>query len=173
MNIDEWEKEIELAIQLCDLQYRPTYSEIIMKSYKSVDKEKEKPLVVDVRIAMERYFWNKVCKGETFGEIGRIEKQFCKSVEQNYGLSTGPFIDLARTYWTFKVETDDLSLEYSHLCLFQALLAVDINVRQLFFPTSGPVSVPRILRRSEQKQYLKQFAPSLDIKRFLKENPML
>ena len=120
------------------------------------------------------YFFKKAAHGETFGPLSRIEERFGKSLEENYGLSEGPFINVAKTYWTYKLELGDLSAEYSNVVLYTFLSEFEVNIASVFFPTQGPVGGPSVSQRKEmQRQLLQRFAPEIDIERFLSENPAL
>ncbi len=168
MDIEAWEHEFEQAFRLCDLDYRPTYSAIALHKL-----EQDKKLAVDMKIAMERYFWRRVCDRRPFGNMRRVTERFGKPVEENYGVSSGPFIDLAACYWTFQTEMQDLLPTYFETWLAQALLGVEYQIRILFFPTQGPLTMPRKVRKAAQRDYLSQAAPSFDVERCLKDNPML
>jgi hypothetical protein len=142
MDIGQWESEIEKALRHCNLEYQPTYRAIALRKL-----DAHKPLAADMMIAMERYFWTRVCAREVFGPTQRVAQKFGKSLEDNYGLQSGPFMDLARTYWTYKVELQDILPMHYDTWLAQALIAVEFNIAQLFFPTPGPISMPKRMRR--------------------------
>jgi hypothetical protein len=168
MDIEAWEHEFEQAFNLCDLDCRPTYSAISLRKL-----EQDKNLAVDMKIAMERYFWKRVCDRKPFGVTHRVTEQFGKSIEENYGMKSGPFMDLAVCYWTFKIEMQDVLPASFETWLAQALIGVEHQIRVLFFPTPGPLSMPRRFRKAAQRDYLQQAAPGFDIERCLKDNPML
>lgn len=168
MKMEAWEHEFEQAFRLCNLEYRPMYSAIALQKL-----EQDKKLAVDMKIAMERYFWRRVCDRQPFGDTRRVADQFGRSLEENYGVEPGPFLDLAECYWTFQIEMRDVLPAYFETWLAQALIAVESELRTLFFPTPGPIAMPRRLRKSAQRTYLQQAAPDFPIERYLKENPML
>lgn len=120
-----------------------------------------------------RYFFKMGTQGAAFGDVRKIKRMFESSLEENYGLSSGPFINLARTYWTFKIELDDLIVENSEFPLTEILRSVEHNVASVFFPTPGPVRIPVSARAAMQRQMLEAYAPEVDIKTFLSENPIL
>ena len=173
MDIESWEQEVEAALVAQGLDYEPKYRGVMLSETDPTTNEKNKPWAADVTIAMEREFWKRVVEQKTFGDLGRIKQEFDKSLEQNYGLSSGPFMDLARAFWTYKIEVDDLSDQHYKKWITKALLAVEINIAGIFFPTPGPAKIYKWIRRSMQKKYLKEFAPQLDIRRLIKENPYL
>lgn len=170
MDIEAWESTIEDALGQSNVAYHPQYSTIALVSPRP---REAKGLGADMMIAMEREFWRRVCVQETFGDVHRVASQFGRSLEDNYGVRDGPFLDLANTYWTFKLEMDDIMPEYNDTWLGQALMAVELNISNLFFPTPGPAALPKRLRKREQKKYLEHIAPEFEIDRFLSENPML
>lgn len=173
MDIASWENEISAAFRSQGKEYTPELRELMFSVLDAATKEQDKIRAVEVTNAMQRYFWKKVVEGKTFGNVARIEQRLGKSVEDNYGLSSGPFIDLARAYWTYQIEVNDLFPEYSDKWISQALMAVEIKVRELFFPTPGPVRILAKMRRAAQNECLQYFAPELDIKQFLDENPIV
>jgi len=129
--------------------------------------------VEEIMEAMTRYFFRKAVCGETFGPTGRIEETFGRPVERNYQLSSGPFISLAKTYWTYKVEVHDLFPEHHDLVLSQVLTKVEGDIASVFFPTPGPVMIWVRQRRQQQRQLLEQYAPEIDIDTFVENNPIL
>lgn len=168
MDIAAWEHEFEHALRFCGLEYRPMYSEIAHHK-----AEQDKKLAVDMKIAMERYFWQRVCDRQPFGDVRRISESLGSSVEDNYGVRSGPFADLAACYFTFQIEMHDILPAASNTWLAQALIGVEHQLRTLFFPTPGPMAIPKTVRKAAQRDYLQQTAPGFPIERYLKENPML
>src|SRR5207245_1605199 len=119
-----------------------------------------------------RYFFKMGAQGITFGDVRKIKEMFDDSLEENYGLSSGPFLNLARTYWTFKIELDDLTAENRDFPLTTILRSLEHNVASVFFPTPGPLRMPVSARAAMQKQMLQAYAPEVDIDRFIAENPI-
>lgn len=119
------------------------------------------------------YFFKKASRGEPFGRIERVKERFGKTLEENYLISSGPFLDLAKTYWTFKIEVQDLFPENYKKLISQVLLKVEFDVAKYFFPTPGPASMPVEIRVEAQKELLKEYMPEVDIDLFLKNNPIL
>ena len=173
MNIEDWEREISTAFQNQGKEYTGELQQLMFSTPDPATKDEVKFRVVEVTNAMQRYFWGKAIVGETFGDIERITEKLGKSLEVNYGLSSGPFLNVARTYWTYQIEVGDLFPEHSDKWISHALKAVEIKVRELFFPTPGPVTIPAKIRREAQKEFLEEFAPEMDIEQFLNENPIL
>lgn len=170
MDVKLWEREFEQALQSYKLKYRPIYSDIALVSPRP---PAEKGFAADMMIAMEREFWRRVCLGEGFGDTERVNSKFGVSIENNYGVQHGPFIDLATTYWTFKLEMEDILPEYYDTWLWQSLIGIEYRIRVLFFPSPGPMSMPKSMRKKAQKEYLQNAAPGFKIEKYLKENPML
>lgn len=173
MNVEDWEREISAAFQSQGKQYTAELRQLMFSTPDPATKDEMMFRVIEVTNAMQRFFWKKAVVGETFGNVERISERFGKPLEENYGLSVGPFLNVARTYWTYQIEVGDLFPEYSDKWISQALKAVEINVRELFFPTPGPVTIPAKIRRKAQKEFLGEFAPEMNIERFLNENPIL
>jgi len=84
---------------------------------------------------------------------------------------------MARTYWTFKIEIEDLYEKDSDLLIWQILYKVERNIGSLFFPLFFPIPGPghaSVRKRAKtQKSQLEFFAPNMDINRFIYENPIL
>lgn len=90
-------------------------------------------------------------------------------MQENYQVTAGPFYNLAKTYWTFRIQLDeDVERERENLPLFYLILRdVEINIAGAFFPTGGQVN------ESNQRQTIKEFAPEIDIESFINDNPMM
>ena len=139
---------------------------------KSQNKAANKIIEEEIEI-VKRYFFKKAVVGETFGLVSRIKEKSGFYLEENYDLSSGPFINMAKTYWTFQIEVKDLFPKYYDLALSQVLANVETNIASAFFPTPGPVVMWVRQRREIQRQLLEQYAPEIDIKAFLENNPFL
>lgn len=74
------------------------------------------------------YFFKKASRGEPFGKIERIKERLGKTPEENYGINSGPFLNLAKTYWTFKLEVRDLFPKYRKKLISQVLLKTEFDV---------------------------------------------
>lgn len=68
-----------------------------------------------------------------------IKERFGNTLEENYGMLDGPFIDMAKTYWTFKIEVGDLYPDYHNRVLSKILQEIEFNRASVFFPTPGPI----------------------------------
>ncbi len=173
MNIEEWVIELEEAYQSIGTSLLDDRKQVLLTELSASSSEAQKQVVAEAIDVMTRYFFRKVVAGRTFGPPSRIKERFGDSVEENYGLSTGPFIDMARAYWTYKTEVGDLFPKHHSLALSQALREVEMNIGSVFFPTPGPMSIPVEKRVETQRQILDELAPDIDIERFLSESPIL
>jgi hypothetical protein len=120
-----------------------------------------------------RYFWNMVSKGDTFLTKDIIREKIGLSVEQSTKLNDGPFHDLWNTYWTFRIALDEYGLGNVERCkynYFQILRNVETKVASIFIPTPGPVK-SNLDYKVTQEKILKEYAPSINIERFLAESP--
>jgi len=113
--------------------------------------------VEEIMQVLTHYFFRKAIHGETFGPIARIKERFSPSLEENYELTSGPFINLARTYWTYDIEVHDLFPQHYDLMLAQILLKVERDLGSLFFPTPGKVVIWVRQRKQQQRQLLEQY----------------
>jgi hypothetical protein len=198
MNIDQWILRFSEAYIENDNSFLPSTKEMLLKKL-PVGQEENKQNFIDRAIyetgmapdpfniidqsqrnfieeakeIITKYFFNKFIYGEKFGPIKRIKEKYRDTIENNYNLSSGPFVSLAQTYWTFKIEIRDLLPEYKDLILTRILLEVEGDIASLFFPTPGPVVIWVRQRREDQRQLLEQHAPEIDIDAFLDNNPIL
>jgi hypothetical protein len=102
-----------------------------------------------------------------------------KSLEDNYKLKSGSFFNLAKTYWTYKIELFDL-FPYpnppDHTVLSKVLTKVEEEIAEVFFPTPLPplakdrLTAPRVII---QEKVLKLFAPEIDVQKFMADNPII
>ena len=126
---------------------------------------------------MRKYFWMKAIKGDTFGSLTRVKNRLGYTLESGYGLNNGPFINLAKTYWTYYIELSDLTQSMtgrSPIPLFYiGLIVFEDTTGSLFFPKEGPEHVSLRKRRNDQISVLKKYAPEIDIERFVNESPIL
>ena len=132
--------------------------------------------VLEVVQIFTRYFFRQALNGDTFGHIEKVRLEFGKTLEEQYGLQNGPFLNLAKTYWTFRLELDQdqysPSNKYTPL-LFPILRTVEMNISGTFFPTPGPKTMSVAQRAMRHEQILKEFAPQIDAKRLISESPIL
>jgi len=196
MNIDQWVSCISEAYKIAGKAFSTRRKEILLgklsvddlnknevdkgifemgvvsKPFKMQD-ESQNEVVEETVEVITHYFFRKTALGETFGPISQIKEKLGSSVEENYGLSSGPFINMTRTYWTYKIEVKDLFPECHNLVLSQVLLKVEGDIASLFFPTPGPAVIWVRQRKEMQRQLLEQFAPEIDIDPLLENNPLL
>jgi len=124
-------------------------------------------------VMRRRLFWKATC-GETFGLISRVEQKFGRStIGRHYQLKSGPFLDLAKAFWTYKIEMGDLFPGHYDLVLAQVLARVEGAIGSVFFPMPGPVVMWVRQRRQQQRQMLEVYAPNIDVKSLLENNPLL
>jgi len=139
----------------------------------TVQDESVKEVIEETTELFTRYFFKKVTLGETFGPITRVEQKFGHSLESNYAVSDGPFFDMAKTYWTCKLEIEDLLPKYYNLVMTRVLLQIEGNVGSVFFPFPGPAIIWVRERRETQRELLEEYATDMDIDAFLNNNPLL
>lgn len=149
------------------LQYHFGGSPIFSESQANQIKE-----TMDV---MQAYFWNQVDNKATFGSARRIKEStgLGVSIKERYSLSSGPFVDFARTYWTFRVEVLDLIENHLTTPLAQVLIQIEASVASYFFPRMQPIKPDASEIREGQKHILMTYTSKLDVDRFLSESPVL
>jgi len=173
MNTDQWISELSTAYQSADLPFPPNKRTSLLAALSEMRSEAQKEIIAEALDIVTRHFFNKASIGEAFGPVSRIKERFGRSLEENYGLSSGPFIGMAKTYWTYKLEVGDLFPQYHNIVLSQMLLDLETTIAGLFFPTPGPATIPVAQRREAQRRTLQQYTPGIDIERFLNESPIL
>jgi hypothetical protein len=124
-----------------------------------------------------RFFWKKVSRGETFAPVYIIKERLGKSVEDNFVMNAGPFINLANAYWTFKIVLDEFGIKNMEECgmiYFQVLRQVENMISGTFFPAQNePKTMSVTQRMMRQEKILQEYAPNIDAKSFLSNNPIL
>lgn len=173
MNIDQWLLQVSQAYQSVEKQFSPDKKAFLLTELSESSTEAQKETLAEVYDVMTRFFYSKASRGETFGSLSRIKEKFGSSLEENYGLLNGPFLDIARTYWTYKLEVQDLFPKHYKCNLAQILAEIETDIAGVFFPTPGPIRIPVSLRRERQRQLLQVYTPGIDIERVLSESPIL
>lgn len=169
MNLEEWRVHLAEAYEQAQITLTPEKELSLFKETVSPEQESLTEETFEVLI---QYFFNKASCGEPFGSLDRIRERFGRSLEENYGLTEGPFMDLAKAYWTFKLEVQDFVVEHPNTGLSEVLKNIEIAVASVFFPTPGPS--PSLKERVEkQRELLSTLAPTMDIERFFAESPFL
>ncbi|MFC1490356.1 hypothetical protein ACFL6K_04010 [Candidatus Latescibacterota bacterium] len=202
MNAEQWMSVIGEAYKSSGHLLPEEEKELLLLSKSSSEYYSEE----HIKVLSEMYdviwvlFWEKVKGGESFGDLSRIEKEYGMTLEERYKLYDGPFLNLAKTYWTFKSEIGDLfegpilyagmieSAEeedddgfYNFInqaiektkAFMLVLSQVECDIASVFFPMPGPAHVPVVQRRDKQREIIEKYAPQIDIERFLSENPIL
>lgn len=173
MTPDEWVARIRRAFVAAGEDPPPEVESMLLADMPSEPTADELAFVELVREFLLREILRVAADHDAFGDPRRIATQFGESLEDNYGLSSGPFIDVAHAYWTFKIEFRDLFPAHRKSALYSVLGLVEQDIGSVFFPTPGPITAPVDQRREMQRHLLTRFAPTLDVERFLAESPIL
>ncbi|MFC2169953.1 hypothetical protein ACFLRM_05255 [Acidobacteriota bacterium] len=173
MDINGWLRVIEQALIEKEIEFTPELKTHLLSAYSETSKYSQENMTKEVLEAIHEFFYTKFSRGETFGELSRIKERFGETVEGNYGLWDGPFIDMAKTYWTYKLELKDLNSTHPELILSALLNDVELLIADVFFPTPGPLQTPVKKRKEKQRKILEKLTPDIDIDRFLDESPIL
>lgn len=196
MNIDGWISCISEAYEITGGTLSPGIKEILLRELPEDDlnldeatraglevgvfakgivleDESLNDVIEETRELVTRHFFKKVVLKETFGPLRKVEERFGTSLEGNYQVSDCPFIDMAKAYWTYKLELGELFPKYHSLVLSQILLQVERDIGSVFFPTPGPSILWVRQRRERQRQLMEEYAPQIDIDAFLENNPIL
>lgn len=173
MNIDQWFYQLNLAYEEKEIQIPPGKEAFLLSEFPETTTYAQKQMIEEFLDVMTQFFYNKASHGEIFGDLSRIKERFGNSIEENYGISSGPFVDFAKTYWTYKLEVEDLYPNSHTLVLSKILKQIEMDIASVFFPTPGPVEIPVSQRKKTQRKLLQEFASDIDIERFLSESPIL
>lgn len=176
MNIEQWISCIAEAYDTAGEAFSPRKKEMLLEELPEDNvniNQHTKDIINETVGLVTRYFFKKASLGETFGSIVRVEQRFGHSLETNYDISSGPFIDMAKTYWTYQEEIFDLTAEQRNLVLAQVLFQVNGDIGSVFFPFPGPIILWVRGRRETQRELLEELAPGMDIDAFLDNNPLL
>lgn len=107
MKVDRWLSLFEEAFHYVGKQFTAENKSFLCKQYNKDLPEYEKLHAFEIMEILIRYFFSKAARGETFGPISKVESSFGQTLEENYGLTEGPFLNLAKAYWTYRFEVDD------------------------------------------------------------------
>jgi hypothetical protein len=117
-------------------------------------------------------FLHAAATGYAFVQPQRISQRFGSSLEVRYPGATPSFMRLATSYWTLKLMNEDLRSAFqlvraAKITLHAQLLSkLELDIASLFFPTAGPIRLPRFLRRWMQRQMLRQSGVDMDVDGF-------
>jgi hypothetical protein len=176
MNIDQWLIKFYEAYELMGVSLtisKRNFLISILDDNKILTADEEKLMNEAIEI-LTRYFFKLSIKGQTFGDENRIKENFGKTIEENYKISSGYFLSLAKTFWTFHFEIHDLFPTYHNIILTQILRTVEGNISTVFFPMPETITlVTPEQRTSAQIEMLCKYASDVDIEKFIRENPLL
>ncbi len=180
MNASQWVDEVAKAYKHNGATLSEDFKNFLLTSQKTAREYSEKELAIidaeppDAHDYFFTYFIDKAARGEPFGRVERVKQKFGQSVEENYGLSSGPFINMAKTYWTFKVEMGDLHSDSPMMHVIELVRPLEKKVASIFFPTPGPRKVSVRKREKTQRYLLKEFASDdFDVETFIAQSPIL
>jgi len=179
MTINDWLKHIEEAYKFPfreDIrvenwkkkEFTEDEKEFLFTQYSKEYTNLHKEHILEIIEMFTRYFFKIAFEGYTFCSLDKVNSKFGISLEKKYGVSSGPFYNLAKTYWTFRIQLDEDQYKHreSMPLFFPLLRTVETNIAGEFFPTAGFVD------KSQQRKILKEFAPNINIDSFIAENPM-
>ena len=103
---------------------------------RSIFNEQQHMMIKETTDIMRAFFWKQIDDGYSFGDISRISSTTAlgMSIEEKYSISEGPFLKLAETYWTFRIEARDLIKKHLTIPLTQILIQIAASIASYFFP---------------------------------------
>lgn len=175
MKIEQWITQLEESYESAGSQLSSSTRASLLNKFTGTGTVEDISVFENAEENMMRLFFRKVVNGETFGSISRIKEIMGKSLEDNYKLSGGPFFNLAKVYWTFKIELQDLFSvpNPDESVLSRVLQNVEVQIAEAFFPHPLAKVMPTAQRVIFQERVLKEFAPEIDTKKFIAENPII
>ena len=132
MNIDQWFYQLNLAYEEKGMQISPEKKAFLLSDFPDTTTYAQKQMIGEFLDVMTQFFYNKASHGEVFGKLSRIKERFGNSIEENYGISSGPFVDFAKTYWTYKLEVGDLYPNFLTLVLSKILKEIEMDIASVF-----------------------------------------
>ncbi len=121
-------------------------------------------------------FFQCAAEGYSFADPARIRLTFGQTLAQRCPRATPTFLRFATSYWTLKIIIDDLwrldqALPGTTTTVLAQLLArLETDVASVFFPSPGPIRIPRFLRVRRQRKILAQSGAAIDIEEFLRSS---
>jgi hypothetical protein len=173
MDVSSWLEQLSMAYASFGAVLGESTRRLLIAGASEARSEPHIQVVAEASEIMMAFLFLKARNNETFGDVARVKERFGRTLEENYGVVPGPFLSLARAYWTFKLELEDLLSHQSRPLLTEILRRVEVDVASVFFPTPGFLSIPVAKRRAAQRAILQQYAPGFDVERFLAESPIL
>jgi hypothetical protein len=173
MNANQWVTQFSIAFAAKGATLSDSSRRFLLSPLPERRTHAQIETIAKAKTMMTALLFQRANGGSVFGELARVQHQFGRTLEENYGLTSGPFLAFARAFWTFKIEVNDLLPDHLDLLLTQVLMAVEEEVAGVFFPTPGPFLIPAEKRREAQRLFLAEYAPDFDVDRFLDESPIL
>jgi len=178
MNAQQWLSELAEAYRDHGRDFTPELSSLLMSQKPTNPTEQQKQTLSLATTILFGRILRRATEKSGFGPIEKVKSQFGRTLEENYGVSTGPFYDVARAYWTFKLEMDDIARpsvnpEVRNLAMTAVVHSAEMQFGSVFFPTPGPATMPVKARELAQRQFLKSCAPEIDADRFVSDSPIL
>jgi len=166
--IEDFEMSAVKSGQISLLQYH--YGE-----KRSIFNEKQHMIIKEATDVMQAFFWKQVDDGYSFGDISRISSNsgLGMSIEEKYSISGGPFLKLAETYWTFRIEAHDLVKKHLTIPLTQILIQIEASFASYFFPLMSPHKPDDLEIYNGQKYLLTKYTRKFNVEQFLSESPVL
>ena len=181
MNNEEWLNLIEEAYRLPfredirvdkwdKLEFDEREKSFLLSKYSKEYANQHQEHILQIVQVFTRFIFKKALMGETFCDPSKIRKEFGETLEQRYNVTPGHYLNFAYTYWTLRLQLDEDQNRQpkEHVPLFFPILrTAEMNISGSFFPSGGQVSA------ENQKQILREYAPEINIEKFLSDNPLL
>jgi len=142
---------------------------------RTIFNEEQHIMIKEAMEIMLAFFWKQIDDEYSFGDISRLSSASAlgMSIEEKYSISEGPFLKLAETYWTFRIEARDLVKKHLTIPLTQILIQIEASFASYFFPLMSPLKPDELDIYEGQKYLLTKYTKIFNVEQFLYESPVL
>lgn len=165
-NVDEGLKILQTLVESAGGSIAP-FRHILVKNADSAPKNEIAQLQKLYDKSIDGFF-HCAAKNYTFTDVTRIQQFFGRTLREAYPGVSPTFMQLARTYWTFKVFLNESTPDSSVVIGF--LQAIDISFAGVFFPSPGPFSQPKEKREETMYALMRLSGADLDVDDYIRGN---
>ena len=111
-------------------------------------------------------------KGVQFVPIEIVHNEYQINFEGNRDALSEPFVNFANSYWSLKYIVDSIYFEAPNALVSQLLLKLEQEIGSVFFPTVGPVKLPKSLRKKMMRDMIIESGASINVDYFIRSYPL-
>lgn len=120
-----------------------------------------------------RGYMTAAADGFEFVDSRKIQDRFGTTLSRNYPEAGATFLRFATTYWTFKILLSQEPFNKETNSAAAILNEIEGIIGPLFFPVPGPAQIDPDRRELDQREFLAETAPQINIEEFMAQNPIL